>query len=277
MPSLDHIILLVPHSTLTSLPSFLTKNFTITPGGRHADNLTENVLICFLDGVYIELIAFIPEMEGREHHWWGGKEEGGIIDFAFTGPEEESAEDNWKTVNERLGSADVGVRFERPLKGARLRGDGKEVRWHVTFPELPEGTRYQRGALPFFCHDDTKRELRVPAEKENVEHSCGAQGIRSLTVYINEDMVAELRKVYGAVLGVECNGEGEYVINSLHEGMKTSIIIKTLAQGDTKLKKKMDKGGGLFIGEMIFWGKYGEQMTIDGDDGQNLGLGGRFL
>src|SRR4051812_20256347 len=119
MPSLDHIILLVSHSTLTSLPQFLTKNFTVTPGGRHADNLTENVLICFRDGVYIELIAFIPGQEGRETHWWGNKKEGGIIDFAFTG---ESAEGNWEAVNGRLAGKEVGVRYEKPVKGGRIRG-----------------------------------------------------------------------------------------------------------------------------------------------------------
>ncbi|EPE25616.1 glyoxalase [Glarea lozoyensis ATCC 20868] len=273
MPSLDHIILLVSHSTLTSLPQFLTKNFTVTPGGRHADNLTENVLICFRDGVYIELIAFIPGQEGRETHWWGNKKEGGIIDFAFTG---ESAEGNWEAVNGRLEGKEVGVRYEKPVKGGRIRGDGKEVRWFVTFPEL-KGTRYQRGVLPFFCHDDTERTLRVPSDKENVEHSCGAQGIRSLSIYVPEEMIDELRKVYSAVLGVDCDDGGGYVVNSLNGGMKTTIVLKTPAKGDAALEKEMNERGGLFIGELIFWGKGGKELKIDGDRSLRLGLGDQFF
>jgi hypothetical protein len=265
MPSLDHIIILVPHPTLTSLPPFLTQNLTITPGGRHADNLTENVLICFRDGVYIELIAFIPGTEGREKHWWGNKKEGGTIDFAFTGPPGESAEDNFKDVNRRLEDAVVDVRYEKPVKGGRIRGDGKEVRWFVTFPELEEGTRYQRGVLPFFCHDETERVLRVPGEEGNVQHPCGAMGIRSLTVYVSEDMLIELRKVYGAVLGVEGDDEDRFVISSLHGGMETSILLKTPKKTDTEVLKEMNERGGLFIGEMVFWGRNGAEPKIDGD------------
>lgn len=45
--------------------------FTISPGGRHADNRTENRLVIFADGSYLELIAFInDDPEKREGHWW---------------------------------------------------------------------------------------------------------------------------------------------------------------------------------------------------------------
>jgi hypothetical protein len=68
-PYLDHIIILVSYQELQSLPAWIPKNFTVTPGGRHADGKTENKLICFEDGSYIEFIAFInndPKM--REGH-----------------------------------------------------------------------------------------------------------------------------------------------------------------------------------------------------------------
>lgn len=53
-PRLDHIIFLVPYASLTTLPLWITDNFAITPGGQHADGQTENKLICFEDGSYLE-------------------------------------------------------------------------------------------------------------------------------------------------------------------------------------------------------------------------------
>ena len=38
---LDHIIILRPYKALVDLPEWLTKHFTITPGGRHVDGKTE--------------------------------------------------------------------------------------------------------------------------------------------------------------------------------------------------------------------------------------------
>ena len=70
-PSSSHIIILVPYEFLTSPPSWLTSAFTLSPGGRHADNRTENRLILLADGSYIELIAFINDDPAlREGHWW---------------------------------------------------------------------------------------------------------------------------------------------------------------------------------------------------------------
>ncbi|OCL03243.1 hypothetical protein AOQ84DRAFT_392409, partial [Glonium stellatum] len=71
-PQLDHIVILLPHADLLNPPAWLTKHFTISPGGRHADNRTENKLILFQDGSYIELIAFIDDDPARRAgHWWG--------------------------------------------------------------------------------------------------------------------------------------------------------------------------------------------------------------
>lgn len=68
--SLDHIIVLVPYATLRSPPAWITENFTLAPGGRHADGKTENRLICFQDGSYLELIAFVgDDPKLREGHW----------------------------------------------------------------------------------------------------------------------------------------------------------------------------------------------------------------
>src|SRR3954454_7959124 len=103
--ALDHIIILLPHSTLEQLPSSLNSAFTVIPGGRHADGLTENKLIVFSDGTYLELIAFLPSTTPalRAAHWWGNKHPG-IIDFAYTSP----SVDDLKEVRERLATCSKG-------------------------------------------------------------------------------------------------------------------------------------------------------------------------
>src|SRR5215472_5326879 len=134
-PSVDHIILLLPHSSLVNPPPSLAKPFTLTPGGRHADNKTQNTLVVFESGFYIELIAFIPpEEESRQGHWWGRKG-CGFVDWAVTSG---SVEDVWRVVRgDGLRESDDGreaemqVLYERPRSGGRRRTDGVDVRWEV--------------------------------------------------------------------------------------------------------------------------------------------------
>lgn len=101
MAHLDHIIVLVPYASLAHTPAWIIDNFTITPGGQHADRKTENQLICFRDGCYVELIAFVnDDPKNREGHRWGGKQFG-IIDFAFTHRTGDAA-DLFSELQERL-------------------------------------------------------------------------------------------------------------------------------------------------------------------------------
>lgn len=55
----------------------------IQPGGKHADGRTENRLVVFRDGTYLELIAFIDDApEKRRGHWWDRAF--GVVDYALT-------------------------------------------------------------------------------------------------------------------------------------------------------------------------------------------------
>ncbi|KUJ22958.1 uncharacterized protein LY89DRAFT_536933, partial [Mollisia scopiformis] len=179
---LDHIIILIPYTTLLDPPAWITDNFTLSPGGRHADNKTENKLICFQDGSYIELISFVnDDPKNREGHWWGSKSFG-IIDFAFTDSSGD-AEIQYSELAKRLqelNAKEGQSKFEyaEPVAGGRKRPDGVDVKWKVTFPVLNDGR--QRGEFPFFCHDVTARKLRVPLEEKNVSHPSGAVGIKEM-------------------------------------------------------------------------------------------------
>lgn len=291
---LDHIILLVTPSTLNSLPPFLTENFTITPGGRHADNLTENKLICFRDGSYIELIAFITTSEDeRAKHWWGNKKDGGIIDFACTTPSTtntgEDALKHHKDLQARLlGSSSKAV-YDLPVPGGRIRdSDGQEIKWHVTFPALgpsssSSASSYPRGLVPFFCHDITPRSLRVPVAEEYITHPCGAEGIKALTVCVPEERVAELTKDYGLILNVDDLEHGLEGLYSGKHGVKESvnILVKAPGEGEEALNRDMDDRGGLVMGDLVMWGHSHKPeecglRRIDGEDGK-MEMGGLFL
>ncbi|KAF2629367.1 hypothetical protein BU25DRAFT_465547, partial [Macroventuria anomochaeta] len=83
---IDHIVIKTPYEELQNLPAWLTDNFVLTPGGRHAYRLTKNKMIIFADGNYLELIAFIDEVPSiKGDHWW--RDHGySIVYWAFITP-----------------------------------------------------------------------------------------------------------------------------------------------------------------------------------------------
>lgn len=142
----------------------------VVPGGQHADGLTSNALVALADGIYIELIAFekpaneYPPDSPRSNHWWANKEPG-WIDWACLGLEDHVDQ----TIAARDREVRSGVQYQEGKIGGRTRaGDGQELKWRVTFPELKHG----RGTVPFFCQDLTPRELRVSWVHWNVYPIC---------------------------------------------------------------------------------------------------------
>lgn len=214
---LDHIVILVPYSTLLDPPTWLTDAFTISPGGRHADGVTENRLVLFSDGVYLELIAFIPGKEAeRKQHRWGNKREGTIIDWAITLRTEAELD----TVRYRSKNHGAGFHFVQPFEGGRTRPDGVELKWVISTWSIAEpddeddpsgnhGTNpgeFMGGELPFWCIDRTPRDLRVPYKTapEATNHPSGALGVAGLTVTIWDDSVSYMLKfTHDVAQGVE--------------------------------------------------------------------------
>lgn len=205
-PILDHIVILVPYDVLRNLPSWLAEAFTILQGGRHADGVTENKLILFQDGVYLELIAFIPgKEEERKSHNWGHRHQGHIIDWANT----LHKEDDLAIIRDRVASAGTRIKYSAPKSGGRVRPDGQELRWVVSAPVIDDHSdnlsAFVGGEAPFWCLDRTPRDLRVPYEVEdNVKHPCGALGIAGLTVSVRgAQLFGSLKAVYDALQGQE--------------------------------------------------------------------------
>jgi hypothetical protein len=191
---LDHLILFVPADPTTKLPkvpSFFSDNFTLTPGGFHADGVTSNVLILLADGCYIELISFInPTLAPA--HWWGP-------DATFVGWKD------WCLTNSLTPAENHEAAknsHAESIKGGRKRADGVEVAWAVTFPKGEKGGQGIRGKVPFFCHDITPRNVRVPLDEAKTTHPCGALGVRQITIIVRDRaMLEETRKAYEAIVG----------------------------------------------------------------------------
>lgn len=248
--ALDHLILFLPVDPTTGfpkLPTFFEQNFTLTPGGVHADNLTSNILILLEDGCYIELICFISPKKPVSTHWWAsGTERFGWIDWCLTN--NASPKDSWEAVG------GVGGSHSEPVEGGRKRADGTDVKWAVTFPRGENGGQSSRGRVPFFCHDITERQVRVPIDQEKTAHSSGILGVKELTVVVrDQQLLVETREVYTKIFGKEGTTRGDEVhfhgtrvkhVDSLNDGTK---IVLRLPKGDDELKK---------LGETDYW--YGD-------------------
>jgi hypothetical protein len=218
-PLLDHLVILVPHSLLTSPPAWFANLFTFYPGGRHADGLTENTLVLFADGSYIEFIAFMPgiDPEDRARHRWGKQKEGTIIDWALTLPETTHGkpldqEKVFKDIQSAIEGTGTGITYGDLVPGGRHRPDGKELKWAVASAYESDGserTATQPGLLPFWCLDDSKRELRVPYLQDGVaDHPTGVVGVALVSVTPDDPAKAEkLDKVYDALLGEESSSD----------------------------------------------------------------------
>lgn len=139
------------------------------------------------------------------------------------------------------------------MKGGRIRPDGKEVRWSVTFPEGERGGQGVRGKVPFWCHDGTERGVRVPEPEHEGEggHACGALGVLGFTVLVRgEEEWEGVEGVYAGLFGEAVRkGDGEVVfemgrvrgVEGLEGGPR--VVLK-VARGEEERRK---------VGERGFW------------------------
>ena len=119
-----------------------------TFGGVHDGGETQNALVAFPDGSYLELMT--PTDPGTEPDRWAG-----VVDH-WRGPE------NWCV---RTGVRDLlsrtiaaGAPVDGPHPGRRERPDGTRVEWVTGQYGPPE----LRGVLPFAITDRTPHGFRVP-------------------------------------------------------------------------------------------------------------------
>lgn len=116
------------------------------------------------------------------------------MDWALTSTSE--GEPDVKVINSRLESKGSAVRYADPIAGGRKRPDGVELQWKVTFP-----TGVERGVVPFWCHDVTEREKRVPISPEATRHASGALGVAGVRVSVDDGRVGAVRGSVQAIVG----------------------------------------------------------------------------
>lgn len=205
----DHVILLIPHSQLVAPPPWLSDSFTILDGGVHEGGMTENKLIIFEDGLYVELIAFADGLnpQHRAMHPWGKQPDGHIIHWAHTilSHEEEegsnTSEERFRAVQARIANSQVGIKYLDPEPGFRTMTDGSKRIWANAIPNFDD----YKGPVwinqqPFWTFDRTPRSLRAPATLENTSHPSGVVGIAAISLFIKDKQALDnMVPLYNAI------------------------------------------------------------------------------
>jgi len=168
---IDHAVINTDDLDRT-IAEWRARGFTVEPGGTHPRG-SVNALILFADGAYIEIIAFpVPQ---PDFFWWRVLQADGPgpIDLALL------PEDLDKVL---LQANAAGLGYEPPQDGGRKRPDGETLIWRTARPAQTD--------LPFFCFDETKRELRVPPAPR---HANGATGFSGISIAV-DDLAASTKR-----------------------------------------------------------------------------------
>jgi hypothetical protein len=186
LTQIDHLVIISP-----DLDSAVAKvgrsGFTSVRGGTHADGLTENALIAFADGSYIELISPTrPDMQA-DHRWFARlRHGGGLVDYCLLS---DDLGTDLAAMRER------GVDYIGPSALGRNRPDGVRIDWVLG---LPPGNVGGTG-WPFLIEDVTPRSERVPHDEHEISHANGATGIAGVTVLVHN--LDSARRDYQTILG----------------------------------------------------------------------------
>ncbi len=178
--SIDHVVIVVDDLARAGA-DYRTLGFTVVEGGRHADGVTENVLVAFEDGSYLELVSFI-DSPPPEHLFARGEEVGeGLLAYALLPGD----------IDETISSArHKGLQIKGPRDSGRKRPDGVQISWRLGIADGYD--------LPFLCADVTQRGLRVP-HGPSAQHANGATGVKRVTVAV--ESLDRSRERYSALLG----------------------------------------------------------------------------
>ena len=180
-------------------PSALSSVRKLTPCTGQS---SRNKLIVFADGTYLELFCWIDTP--REFHAWANKSPG-LIDFALTSLPPSTAQSLHHHIVSQLeeneSSKELDISYTSPEAGGRFRSDGVQVKWETSRPVSAKSAN--RTDFPFFCHDVTPRNVRVPFEDQReTMHPCGAVGISTVEVLVPSSAADKLAELYGHILGV---------------------------------------------------------------------------
>lgn len=163
---IDHAVIAVQHLD-AAVQDYRDLGFIVVPGGIHANRATQNALIIFADGSYLELLAATgePPLPGLIDFSVLLDNGEGLVAFALRS-DDLTAEAARLRVN-GLAVGDV-------IPGERRRTDGIVIRWKLA---LLDG-----GFAPFLIQDVTPRGWRVPTDPAFSAHPNRAMGIQEIQI-----------------------------------------------------------------------------------------------
>ncbi len=185
----DHAVVVV-ESLAEATREFAAAGFTVLPGGSHDVVPTENALVCFADGSYVELLAArdattrdelralrAGEDDKRWRRLLRGATAAGRRFLPLLAGEDGVAD--WVLHTDTLGARAaqlrrLGLVASGPVAMSRERADGERLAWELL---LPESSLY-----PFWIADRTPRERRVPSNAAATTHANGARGVSAVRV-----------------------------------------------------------------------------------------------
>jgi catechol 2,3-dioxygenase-like lactoylglutathione lyase family enzyme len=178
---IDHIVIVVADLE-AAIADYIRLGFTVVRGGRHSGLGTHNALIAFADGVYFELIAFIPPLSPNLH-WWHSvlARGGGLADFCVRSNDLETDAAAFRNAGAEIGA---------PFPMSRERPDGYRVSWVLAANDGPS-----RGVVPFFIRDTTPRDERVPRQHT---HQNGVTAVTTLALAVTD--VTAIARIYATAL-----------------------------------------------------------------------------
>ncbi len=209
---LDHVVVVVASLT-DATRECAAAGFTVLPGGQHVELPTENALVCFRDGSYLELLA-TREAETRAElraaygtpRWARHLEGVSAVSRRFLPLlAREDGVCDWVLRADSLARSATALRTRGlvaagPAAMARERTDGVKLEWELLLP----------GSFlhPFVIRDRTARGLRVPGDAASTTHANGASGIAEVVVNAELPPMAalELADVHGTVPRSDAHG-----------------------------------------------------------------------
>jgi catechol 2,3-dioxygenase-like lactoylglutathione lyase family enzyme len=185
--SIDHIVI-ASHDLDAAIRNARAAGFTVVAGGVHGSGNTQNALIGFQDGAYLELFAPTPQGRTAEHRWFARiRNGGGLVDFCLLGAD---------LATETTRIRQSGIEYSQPFAMTRVTPDGTRIEWSLS---TPPGITGQYG-WPFMIEDTTPRPIRVPHAPEQIRHANGSKGVAGITVLVRD--LDPSAKAYEAILGM---------------------------------------------------------------------------
>lgn len=228
---LDHLVIAVT-DLQHAIEDYRQLGFNVIPGGRHQHAPTQNALVYFADGTYLELIEWTAPAPGEKWYEHLTRHGEGLVDFAF--------------VPSQIGTAITqaearGVHYRGPIDGSRVKPTGEEVRWQLGWPASH--------ALPFLCGDITPRSLRVPGGPVR-EHQNQACGITSIAICVDD--LQQAAQAYRGLLGADSDAlwsaphrfetEGLEVL-SIQLGRAQLLLVAPLPAHDSSIRQALETRG----------------------------------